>query len=61
MLAEAKMMEMVAKAEASNDANLLGKLELQLKDLISKRQALTAISVAEIGKKNETGTSERLD
>ena len=63
MLAEAKVLEMVAKAEAANDKTLVDKLKIQLTDMISKRQSLTAIAVAEIGakaqkdKSNEKGTS----
>lgn len=63
MLAEAKVLQMVAQAEAANDKTLVDKLKLQLDDMISKRNSLTAIAVAEIGAKaqkersNEKGTS----
>jgi hypothetical protein len=58
MLAEAKVLKMVADAEAAEDKALTDKLRLKLDDMISRRQALTAVAVAEIGaKKVEKGTS----
>ena len=70
MLAEAKVLQMVAQAEAAQDKTLVDKLKAQLSDMISKRNSLTAVAVAEINaekaiavakigaKKVEKGTSK---
>jgi len=49
MLAEAQVMKMIADAEVAADKPNLERLKLQLQDMISKREALTDLAVAEIG------------
>ena len=53
MLAEAKVMELIGKAQKEKDDTLAKKLDLQLRDMISKREAMTAIAVAEIGRRDD--------
>jgi len=53
MLAEARVMEMMGKLEVEQDKSLIAKLQLQLDDMISKREALTDIAVAQIKAQSE--------
>ena len=52
MLAEAEIAKLISEAKEREDKTLIEHLKIQMDDLISKRQALTAVSVAQIGAKN---------
>ena len=53
MLAESQVMKMIGDMEAVKDKDDISRLELQLKDMISKREALTDIAVAQIKAKSD--------
>lgn len=59
MVAEAQVIKLMADAQVAADKPTLERLKIQLEDMVSKREAMTQVAVAEIGaKKVAKGTSK---